>query len=77
MLFFHRFKSGRYGRFYGSVDPLVITTSLREFIKERNEAIDKHEQEERQAKRAADANRENTITYEEFLKLKQQKEQQK
>lgn len=77
MLFFHRFKSGCYGRFYGSVDPLVITTSLREFIKERNEAIDKHEQEERQAKRSADANRENTITYEEFLKLQQQKEQQK
>lgn len=44
MLFFHRFKSGRYGRFYGSVDPLVITTSLRDFIKERAIAYDKHEQ---------------------------------
>ena len=47
MLFFHRFKSGRYGRFYGSVDPLVITTSLREFVKERNNAISEQEQQEK------------------------------
>ena len=48
MLFFHRFKSGRYGRFYGSVDPLVITTSLHDFLKERALAYSKHEQEERE-----------------------------
>lgn len=45
MLFFHRFKSGRYGRFYGSVDPLVITRALRDFIPERNSAIDIYERE--------------------------------
>lgn len=45
MLFFHRFKSGRYGRFYGSVDPLVITRALRDFIAERNNAIDIYEKE--------------------------------
>lgn len=39
MLFFHRFKSGRYGRFYGSVDPLIITTSLRTFLGERADEI--------------------------------------
>ena len=50
MLFFHRFKSGRYGRFYGNIDPLVITTSLREFVKERNTEIDRYESEERQRK---------------------------
>lgn len=50
MLFFYRFKSGRYGRFYGSVDPLVITTSLRDFLKERANAYDKHEQEQRRKK---------------------------
>ena len=50
MLFFHRFKSGRYGRFYGSVDPLVITTSLREFIKERAVAYERPDQEERERK---------------------------
>lgn len=57
MLFFHRFKSGRYGRFYGSVDPLVITTSLRDFLKERSAAYDKHEQEERERQREEEAKR--------------------
>lgn len=51
MLFFHQFKSGKYGRFYGSVDPLVITTSLREFLNDRGVAYEKHycEEEERKA----------------------------
>lgn len=31
-LFFHRFKCGDFGRFYGKVDPLVITCSLKEFV---------------------------------------------
>lgn len=45
MLFFRRFKSARYGRFYGSVDPLIIMQSLRGFLKERNLTIDKAERE--------------------------------
>ena len=36
LLFFHRFKMGRYGRFYGNVDPMVVTCALRQFIAERN-----------------------------------------
>ena len=51
MLFFHRFKSGRYGRFYGSADPLVITTALREFCRERGEAIAERDRKVRQAER--------------------------
>ena len=43
MLFFHRFKSGRYGRFYGSIDPLVITSSIRMFLSERMAAYNEHE----------------------------------
>lgn len=50
MLFFHRFKSGRYGKFYGSVDPLVICQALREFVRERNNAIDRIASEERKKK---------------------------
>ena len=50
MLFFHRFKSGRYDRFYGSVDPLLITRSLRTFLTERNCEIDRHDNEERMRK---------------------------
>lgn len=64
MLFFHRFKSGRYGRFYGSVDPLVITTSLRDFIVERNNAYMKKEQEEYWRKQ--EESRKNAITWEEY-----------
>ena len=38
MLFFHRFKAGKYGRFYGAVDPLVIAMALQDFIGERSYA---------------------------------------
>ena len=65
MLFFHRFKTGRYGKFYGSVDPLVITTSLREFISERNDAYSRHEQEERERK---ERERQPGISWEEYCK---------
>ncbi len=40
MLFFYRFKTGRYGRFYGAVDPMVVTTALQDFLRERQEIID-------------------------------------
>lgn len=57
MLFFKRFKAGRYGKFYGSVDPLTITTALREkFLPERAAAIDKHEEEMRKRQREEDRN---------------------
>lgn len=68
MLFFHRFKSGRYGRFYGSVDPLVITTSIRDFLKERLFAYEQHEQEERDLRHAEE--RKNAITWEEYCMKK-------
>lgn len=45
MLFFHRFKTGRYGRFYGAVDPMVVMCALQDFIKERNELRDSHSDE--------------------------------
>lgn len=51
MLFMHRFKAGRYGRFYGAVDPLVITTSLRNFLDERSAAYERHDRELRQRQR--------------------------
>lgn len=68
MLFFRRFKLGKYGRFYGSVDPMVITTSLITFVVERNEAYSLHESLILKKKMEEDAK--NSITYEEYLKLK-------
>lgn len=44
MLFFVRFKSGRYGRFYGAVDPLLITNALNDFNSERTSFLDQYEQ---------------------------------
>lgn len=32
MVFFVRFKAGIYGRFYGAVDVLAITTALNDFV---------------------------------------------
>ena len=66
MLFFHRFKSGRYERFYGSVDPLIITKALRLFIMERNNSIDQYEREERQMKSEEDRKR--AVTWEQYCK---------
>lgn len=71
LLFFSRFKAGRYGHFYGSVDPLVIMQALREFIAERNDMIDEIEnrrQEERKRQQASAKN--DTITYEEWQMVK-------
>ena len=64
MLFFHRFKAGKYGRFYGSVDPLIIVEALHKFRKERGDIIDRHDREEAQRLReqaAAEA-----VTWEEY-----------
>jgi hypothetical protein len=69
MLFFHRFKTGRYGRFYGAVDPLVITTSLRDFIRERNDAYAIHEQEERKAREGEERRGKVLMSYEEYKEL--------
>lgn len=64
ILFFHRFKSGRYGRFYGAVDPLIITTSLRDFLKERSFAYETHEKEEQ--RRQDEESRKNAVSWEEY-----------
>lgn len=37
LLFFYRVKSGRYERFYGRFDPLKVTASFQNFLRERNE----------------------------------------
>ena len=45
LLFFYRFKIGTYGKFYGNVDPMMIMQGLKQFVKERNFAIDQRENE--------------------------------
>lgn len=72
MLFFYRFKNGWYGKFYGAVDPLVITTSIHEFIKERNVFFDKYNSE-LQDKRIEEGKK-GCISYEEYLRRKAERE---
>lgn len=73
LLFFFRFKLGKYGHFYGSVDPMVITCAIREFIEDRNNMIDAFEQQERDRKAAEDA-KIPKMSYDEWLEYKKQKE---
>lgn len=50
MHFFLLFKSGKFGKFYGAVDGLVITEALQDFCRERNDKIYQFEEEERKRK---------------------------
>ena len=52
LLFFYRFKAGRYGHFYGVVDPMRITEALEEFCKERARVLERKEQKESREDRA-------------------------
>lgn len=68
LLFFARFKTGRYGRFYGAVDPLIITSALRDFCKERVNEITAIELA-RQAQEREKAS-EGTVSREEYERIK-------
>lgn len=71
LLFFARFKSGRYGRFYGAVDPMVITCALREFVSERNDIIARTEQERREREEREYREAHPPISYDEYLRRKE------
>lgn len=73
LIFFVHFKAGKYGRFYGAVDPLVITQALQEFVKERSLKIEKNERERRQKERE-NLNTSEDITITEYLELKKRAE---
>ena len=46
--FFHQIKMGKYGSFYGRVDPQKITEALHSFIQQRNDILDTIENEKRE-----------------------------
>lgn len=70
--FFFDMKAGKYGKFYGALDPMVVTTSLCEFIDYRNSRLVRIEQEEAERKRAEDTK--NAITHDEYLRRKAERE---
>lgn len=65
MAFFLDFKMGKYGRFYGSIDPMVITEAIMRFDHERCEIIGKWEKE--QEKLEADEHAKSVISFEDYL----------
>lgn len=66
MLFFWRLKSGRYGKFFGAVDPITIGNFLQSFLAERNNEIGKYEQEQK----AREKPKSKGISFEEYKKMK-------
>lgn len=50
-LFFYRFKRGDFGKFYGKVDPMVITCALKDFVEECAKKRDEYLTEEYEAQR--------------------------
>lgn len=69
MLFFAWIKAGRYGKFYGRIEPVMIMTALIQFVKERNERVDRHNQEEQTLKREQELRDNPPISYEEYLRI--------
>lgn len=71
MYFFHLFKAGKFGYFYGNVDGLVITNALNKFLEIRVELLNKIEKEEQQKKRDESHARaeQNALTREEYEEI--------
>ena len=45
-MFIFQFKAGKYGRFFGTIDPLVVTTALNDFKTYRREKLIQYRDEE-------------------------------
>lgn len=71
MLFFQNVKSGVYGNFYDSIDPMRVMTMMARFEKDRNDALDRYDlnkaREERKAREEWDEKHKSTL--DEFLEM--------
>lgn len=78
MLFFYRLQCSYYGRFYGSVDAMLITEALLQFGAERRLELARFESEKlEREKQARHGKQPDAITYDDYLVLKQQKNKTK
>ena len=73
-LFFLWLKCGKYGKFYGCIDPIVITNALQSFCKERVDYIDKAEKEQNLKRAIELRNRPHAVTFEEYLRMKNEQQ---
>lgn len=72
MLYFRRFKFGQYGRFYGSVDAMIILDCIKKFCNERSEAI--HRQRKVEEEQAREQQMRGCISWEEYQRKEKERE---
>ena len=71
MLFVRRFLEGHYGKFYGSVDPMLILSALHTFAThDRNDYYRRRQQALDDQRREQE--RQGAVSYDEYLQLKHQ-----
>lgn len=68
LLFFAKLKSGAYGKFFGSVDFVMIGEAVQKFLKYRNDLISRAEEKERAA-RAAEEDRTGCCTRKQYNEM--------
>ena len=74
MVFFFQLAGGKYGKFYGAVDPMQIMVDLNEFMKYRSVMLDKIESDRRSEERNKMLNNPKCITREQYEAQKKQNE---
>ena len=72
MVFFFQLAGGKYGKFYGAVDPMQIMVDLNEFMKYRSIMLDKIESERRSEERNKMLSNPKCITREQYEAQKKQ-----
>lgn len=72
MYFFLLFKSGKFGKFYGAVDGLVITEALQDFLRIRYNRLSEFENEEREQRMKLEQaeHAKNAMSYDEWQEIK-------
>lgn len=70
MLVFYDLKKGKYGKMYGVVDPVVIAQAFEQYDEERQEILHGYYQRLQREEDERRINDPNNITYEEYLRLK-------
>lgn len=79
MLYFHKFKCGAYGTFYGSVDGIAICAGMKDFLEFRRDHMNRLEREKRERERAAQEAKDKAecISFSEYLRRKEAMNAQK
>ena len=71
MLFLFDCKMGKYGRFYGTIEPMTVMANLTDFMNnERGRIIHAHDENEKRKVNASNGVAGKPITYEEYLRIK-------